>query len=253
MLFLLTSCVFWDVTPTPTIDATFTPDACTGWWCNISEVVYGGKNNPGNELDDANVILNQISFCSPTSGLHEAITSADGRFEFDQMFLHDTDGVRIMVESEGYEPAYWETGGFECLSCGCFNNPVEFVLMPILPEEITAEILADCFIDFHLSAWQDLNCDGYWDDSEPPLSDVAFRIDGIFASMLSKYPCISNEDGQCTMQIWSPGLCVAREYTFTADPPEFFTLSTPSKMTCSLTSKEFSCEAAFGFCRSPEE
>ena len=43
-------------------------------------------------------------------------------------------------------------------------------------------ILADCFVDFHLSAWQDLDGNGFWDTSEPSLEGVVFRIDGRFAS-----------------------------------------------------------------------
>ena len=79
-------------------------------------------------------------------------------------------------------------------------------------------ILADCFVDFHLTAWHDLDGNGFWDPSEPALEGVIFRIDGQFASMLSKYPGISNEDGYFIIRTWAPGECAARDYTIPLFP-----------------------------------
>jgi len=108
-------------------------------------------------------------------------------------------------------------------------------------------ILADCFVDFHLSAWQDLDGNGFWDPSEPSLGGVVFRIDGQFASVLSKYPGTSNEDGYCIINTWAPGECAARDYTITVVPPESYEPTTPTSITLSLTSVDFSREAQFGF------
>jgi len=116
-----------------------------------------------------------------------------------------------------------------------------------VPATSTPEILADCFRYFKLSAWHDLDGNGSWDSSEPPLGGVEFEIEGRFALMLSKYPCISNQDGQCTIRIWSPGMCTASDYKITAVPPESYIPQTPTTITCSFTPVEFTCEAQFGF------
>jgi len=129
-------------------------------------------------------------------------------------------------------------------SCGILE--IEFSPKPT--EDDSSEILADCFNDFYLSAWIDDNCDGIWNSSERPLADVEFYIEGKFANMLTKYPCISNEEGQCTMMIWSPGMCSASDYTITMIPPETYKPTTPDSVTIHLTSQDFSAEAQFGFC-----
>ncbi len=113
--------------------------------------------------------------------------------------------------------------------------------------ESSSEILADCFIDFNLSAWDDLDGDGLWDTSEPPLEGVTFQINGRFASVLIKYPYISDENGQCIIRTWAPGFCNAGDYSITAVPPESFKPTTPNSITLSLTSADFSQEAQFGF------
>jgi len=108
-------------------------------------------------------------------------------------------------------------------------------------------ILADCFVDFHLSAWHDLDGNGFWDPSEPSLEGVVFRIDGQFASMLSKYPGVSDEDGYFIIRTWAPGECAARDYTITAVPPESYEATALTSITLSLTPVDFSSEAQFGF------
>lgn len=108
-------------------------------------------------------------------------------------------------------------------------------------------ILADCFFDFHLSAWHDLDGNGLWDTSELPLEGVVFRIDGQFASLLSDYPGTSDEDGQCIIRTWAPGECAAGDYTITAAPPESYEPTTSNPITLSLTPVDFSNEAQFGF------
>lgn len=247
MVCLLTGCGIFETTPTQSTTPTFTPDPCTGWWCSITGVVYEERAVAANALQGAVLTLYQTSFCSPTSGQHSTVTSPDGEFEFNDVFLHDTDTLRIQVEYEAFESAQWVTGGFECLHCSCFQSPLEIVLRAAPLAESTPRVMADCFIYFYLSAWQDLNEDGSWDPSEPSLEGVEFRIAGRFASMLSKYPCISNQDGQCTINIWSPGLCSARDYTITAVPPESYEATTSTIINCSLSSVDFSHEAQFGF------
>ena len=111
----------------------------------------------------------------------------------------------------------------------------------------TPVILCDCFREFHLSAWIDSNDNSLWDTSEAPLAEVEFYIDGNFALVLSTYPCISNETGQCTLRIWYPGECMAGEYKITAIPPESYTATTAESVKFYLNSGEFSEEGEFGF------
>ena len=128
VLWLLTGCVVLEATPTPTPEPTFTPDSCTGWWCNVTGVVYIETTDAGNALENANVTLSQTSYCSPTRGQHQTTTDPDGRFEFGNVFFHDTDRIRIQVESAGYASAQWDSVDFYCLYCNCFRSPLEIVL-----------------------------------------------------------------------------------------------------------------------------
>ena len=136
VLLFLSGCVILEVIPAPTSIATptltnaptFTPDPCTGWWCIVTGVVYAETTHFGNESEGVTVTLHQSSYCSPTSGQHQTTTDPDGRFEFSYVFFHDTDRIRIQVESEGYESAQWDSTDFYCLYCNCFGSPLEIVL-----------------------------------------------------------------------------------------------------------------------------
>jgi hypothetical protein len=109
-------------TPSPTLDP------CTEWWCTATGIVYAGAVEPGNELEGAIITLNQSSFCSPTSGQQETISGSDGKFEFSELFFHDTDGIRVEVAYEGSEMTQWDTKPLGCLHCDCFVIPLEILL-----------------------------------------------------------------------------------------------------------------------------
>lgn len=111
----------------------------------------------------------------------------------------------------------------------------------------TPEVLSDCFINFNLSAWIDVDEDGVWDASEPSLQGVEFHMDGRFASVLTEYPCSSDQEGHCMIMTWSPGECQSSDYKVTAVPPESYKPTTPASINLSLTSTDFSREAQFGF------
>jgi len=140
VVMVLAGCTLLQTAPTPTGVAplpptpmpTFTPDPCTGWWCTVTGVVYADVIRPGNELEGATVTLRHTSYCSPTRGQHQTSTDADGRFEFTDVYVHDTDGIWIEVASEGYKLAQWNVGGFDCVSCSCFSSSLE-VLMQAVP------------------------------------------------------------------------------------------------------------------------
>jgi len=115
-------------TPTQKISTpTFTPTSCTGWNCTIEGVVYAGEVASGNELGGALVALSQFSYCSPTQGEQETVTDEDGIFTF-EVYLHDTDSFHFKVELDGYLPAEYSFGGFDCLYCSC--SSLEIVLQP---------------------------------------------------------------------------------------------------------------------------
>ncbi len=136
VLLFLTGCAILEAVPAPTSTTTltsdpaptFTPDPCTGWWCTVTGVVVAETTQSGHELEGVTVTLRQTSYCSPTRGEHQATTDPDGRFEFSDVFFHDTDRIRIEAESEGYGSAQWDSTDFYCLYCNCFGSPLEMVL-----------------------------------------------------------------------------------------------------------------------------
>ena len=109
------------------------------------------------------------------------------------------------------------------------------------------EVLADCFLNFDLSAWIDSNGNSLWDPSEPSLEGVEFRMNGFFASVLSEVPCLSDQDGRCTIRTWAPGECLPGDFTITAVPPSSYQPTTPVSITLSFTTLDFSSEVQFGF------
>jgi hypothetical protein len=74
------------------------------------------------------VTLYHFSYCSPTSGQYQTTTDLDGMFEFGEVFFHDTDRIRIQVESGSYEPALWDSIDRYCFYCSCFGSPIEIIL-----------------------------------------------------------------------------------------------------------------------------
>ncbi len=114
-------------------------------------------------------------------------------------------------------------------------------------ENSSPEILADCFLSFNLSAWNDLDADGVWDESELPLEGIEFHINGLFAAIVSEQPCISDEEGKCSIGTWAPGECLAGNFTITATIPEDYEATTPTEITLALTPADYSAKAQFGF------
>jgi len=108
------------------------------------------------------------------------------------------------------------------------------------------EVLSDCFLSFQVAAWQDLDGNGLWDASEPPLEGVEFSLQGNYAQIWGK-PYLSEANGQLTISTWNPGRCIEQDYTITAIPLETYEPTTPASTTFSLATGDFSYEAQFGF------
>jgi hypothetical protein len=117
---------------------------------------------------------------------------------------------------------------------------------PIPIQTPTPAVLADCFLSFQLAAWQDLDRDGVWGASEPPLEGVEFRLQGTFAQMWGD-PYLSGADGRLTISTWSPGGCTERDYAITALPPASYQPTTADSVTFSLGPGDSHHEAQFGF------
>ena len=80
-------------------------------------MVYAGAEAPGNELSGALVRCSHHSYSGPpetSCAPYQITTASDGAFEFD-VFVHDTDGIRISAEKAGYRPDEYLIGGFDCV------------------------------------------------------------------------------------------------------------------------------------------
>jgi hypothetical protein len=136
---------------------------------------------------------------------------------------------------------------FPLISCAIFNPNQPSFSPSLIKASPSPQILADCFLNFNISAWEDIDEDGLWGASEPALEGVKFNINGSFASILSEIPCTSDQVGRCSISTWAPGECLGGDFTITALPPDAYQPTTPSPLTISLVSTEFSGKAHFGF------
>jgi hypothetical protein len=127
-----------------------------------------------------------------------------------------------------------------CLLSAC--NMAGFNIKPTS----TPVILGDCFLEFHIGAWQDINGNGLWDGSEPPLERVKFVLNGTFAELMG-YPYLSKADGWVTLETWSPGGCPNRDFTIIAEPPVSYEPTTDKSITISISTGRSPFEAKFGF------
>ncbi|MEN8242406.1 MAG: prealbumin-like fold domain-containing protein [Chloroflexota bacterium] len=117
----------------------------------------------------------------------------------------------------------------------------------VAPNE--APILADCFTYFHLTAWEDTNQDGLWDEKEIPLEGVEFFIDGDYANSIKYGKATSDSDGRATIDTWSPGECRDNlVFTIRVEPPQGYALTTEAPLHLNLTSQT-STEYQFGLYR----
>ena len=86
-------------------------------WRKVIGVVYFKAQGTGNELVGATIRCSHHSYTSPPEAScapHQLTTGPDGAFEF-ELFVHDTDGIRISAEKMGYQPAEVKLGGFDCV------------------------------------------------------------------------------------------------------------------------------------------
>lgn len=135
--------------------------------------------------------------------------------------------------------------GFDGIPTPTIDTPVyQNTTVTVTPTTSAPGIMSDCFISFKIAAWHDLNGDGLWDISEPPLKDVQFHLQGLFAEKWGPDPDLNKGDGWYSILVWSPGDCIEQEYTITATPPESYQATTPSAVTFS---ESLPFEAQFGF------
>jgi len=106
------------------------------------------------------------------------------------------------------------------------------------------EVLADCFLYFHLSAWEDFNADGIRQAGEIPLEGVEFTVEGLVAHSVSGLRGVSNSEGQAMIDIWQPGGCIG-EFTISASAPEGYLASGETLIT--VSPDQAPLDFAFGF------
>jgi hypothetical protein len=107
-------------------------------------------------------------------------------------------------------------------------------------------LMGDCWHSIRVAAWQDLDRDGLWGVSEPPLEGVKFDIRGPIAEIDSPI-LLSKTDGRLDIEVYHPGKCFAETYTLTAYPPDSYEPTTPASLTFSLNPDETFYEVQFGF------
>ena len=107
-------------------------------------------------------------------------------------------------------------------------------------------LMGDCWHSFRVTAWQDLDGDGLWSVSEPPLEGVKFDIRGPIAE-IDNPTLLSKADGRLDIEVYHPGECFVETYTIIAYPPDSYKPTTPITVTFSLNFDETIYEAQFGF------
>ncbi|KAA3643143.1 MAG: hypothetical protein DWQ07_21740 [Chloroflexi bacterium] len=111
--------------------------------------------------------------------------------------------------------------GLEVALAGCIFGP--------LSTPTPVPVLADCFVNFHLSAWVDADGDGNRDEGEAPLQGVEFFVNGPYASSVAGGKGTSDENGEASIDTWSPGGCLENaEFSVLAETPEGYELTTIS-------------------------
>jgi uncharacterized protein YceK len=113
------------------------------------------------------------------------------------------------------------------------------------------QVLADCFVNFYLTAWEDLNGDGVWDEDEPPLEGVEFRMIGNYAHSFAGGKGTSDKQGEASIDAWAPGGCPNPfDFNLQAQTPEGYRLTTAAEVIHDASSEQVG-RYQFGF--SPEE
>ncbi len=110
----------------------------------------------------------------------------------------------------------------------------------------TPQVMADCWRTIHLLAWEDKNGDGIQNNNEPPIKGIGYKIDGIFAELLTDPKKLSDEEGKIEISLWSPGNCVQSKYTLQIIDFGTRRTTTENPITFILSPTEFSFSARFG-------
>jgi len=116
--------------------------------------------------------------------------------------------------------------GLCLLLTGCMKDQPAIEILETPTHE---PVMADCFVYFYLSAWEDRDGNGIWDAGEPPLAGVEFSVGGNYAHSLRGGKGISDESGEAVIDTWSPGGCLESSFfSVSAASPEGYQLTTES-------------------------
>ncbi len=111
-----------------------------------------------------------------------------------------------------------------------------------------AACTTDCVWYDTAKAWIDENENGVWDSNEQPLAGVRFVVDDIRNAYPEVGEAISDEQGKAQLTVSLPG-CPTVEFEISAQPPEGYQATTPSRVSVSQDAlkRPGSDEFVFGF------
>jgi hypothetical protein len=115
------------------------------------------------------------------------------------------------------------------------------------PTPTREEVLADCFITFHLSAYEDFDLDGVRDEGEEGLAGIEFVLNGNYAHSVAGGRAVTDQNGDATIDTWSPGGCqeFSSQFSIDAVAPADYTPS--ADFPFEVHSDRFTQQYEFGF------
>ncbi len=129
--------------------------------------------------------------------------------------------------------------------CGSISIPPQTTPSTFPQSTPTVEVLADCFMYFHLLAWEDSDADGVREEGEPPLEGVEFSITGYYAYSFAGGQGTTDAQGLLTIDTWAPGGCGGDDFEIRATPPEGYLAS--SDTTLKVSPGQIPLDFEFGF------
>jgi len=116
-----------------------------------------------------------------------------------------------------------------------------------LNKDTNSQIMEDCWHDIRIAVWQDLNGDGIWNASEPPLKGVKFDVVSGPVGEINGGPSISDKEGIYLMDIWHSSRCgnnSSETYSIIASSPDSYLPTTPNPV---IFSGNIIQQVQFGF------
>ncbi len=124
---------------------------------------------------------------------------------------------------------------------------VAAILSILLNQKPTSpQVMSDCWRSIRLLAWEDKNGDGIQNNNEPPIKGIGYKINGLFAELMTDPKTLSDEEGKIDILLWSPGNCGQSKYTLEIIDLGTRRTTTENPITFTLSPAESSFSARFG-------